>query len=236
MSRILHIDTATQFCSVALSDGETILSFKESNEKNAHSQVITFWIDEILKENNLNPGMLDALAVSKGPGSYTGLRIGVSVAKGLCYALDKPLISISTLQSMAAGLNEMYKPVDYRSEELFFCPMIDARRMEVYAALFNKSNQQIRETRAEVITETSFEQELKNHFVIFGGDGAEKCRPFLERHNNTLFLGEFQPSARYMVKIASEKFENQDFEDVAYFEPFYLKDFIAAPPRVKGLM
>ncbi|MBE0638894.1 MAG: tRNA (adenosine(37)-N6)-threonylcarbamoyltransferase complex dimerization subunit type 1 TsaB [Bacteroidales bacterium] len=234
MPVILHIDTATQFCSVALSDDKTLISCKESNKKNAHSQVITMWINELLNENNLKPGMIDAVAVSKGPGSYTGLRIGVSVAKGLCFALDKPLISIGTLHSMAVGMTEGCRTEKRLADNFLFCPMIDAKRMEVYSAIFDKNNQQIREIRAEVISMDSFSEELKNHVIVFGGDGAEKCKAILT-HHNAILLDAFQPSAKFMVSLAMEKFEKNDFENVAYFEPFYLKDFVAGLPRVKGL-
>lgn len=235
MPKILHIDTATQFCSVALSDGDHLISSKESGEKNAHSQMITVWIDQLFKENNLEPGMIDAVAVSKGPGSYTGLRIGVSTAKGLCYALDKPLISVSTLQSMALGMSESFRTDKESEGNLLFCPMIDARRMEVYTALFDTSNRQVREIKAEIIHDDSFSEELKNHQIVFGGDGADKCKTLLANHSNAIFPHDFHPSAKYMVKIAFEKFIRNEFEDVAYFEPFYLKDFVAGLPRVKGL-
>ncbi len=235
MPKILHIETATQFCSVALSDGDQVIAFRESNEKNAHSRVITVMIDEIFREYNLQLSSIDAVAVSQGPGSYTGLRIGVSTAKGLCYALDKPLISVGTLQAMAFGMAEIYLKQNPGADNHLFCPMIDARRMEVYAALFDQHNRQIREIKAEIITERSFEEEFKKRTVVFGGDGADKCKTLLSVNGNAVFLNDFQPSTKYMVKLALEKFEKACFEDVAYFEPFYLKDFVAGIPRVKGL-
>ncbi len=236
MPLILHIDTATPVCSVALTRDGRVAATRESREKNAHSRVITIFIDEVLKEASLKAADLDAIAVSMGPGSYTGLRIGVSTAKGLCYALDKPLIAVNTLQAMARGMVEMTASVVQQPADNFlFCPMIDARRMEVYAALFDRQNRVARETRAEVIDEQSFENELKTHRIIIAGDGAEKCKAVLGEKTNIIFLDTFVPSARYMTAIAEDKFAKKEFEDVAYFEPFYLKNFIAGMPKVKGL-
>lgn len=232
MKIILHIETATQICSAALSRGGKVIAEKHSDEKNAHSRVLTVFIDELLKENHLAPQDLDAVAVSKGPGSYTGLRIGVSTAKGLCYALGKPLIAVGTLQAMAWG---MTRSVGKVAQNTLFCPMIDARRMEVYAALFDPSNRQVRDIRAEVIDENSFGEFLKEHVVFFAGDGAAKCKPLLSENPNARFMDNFLPSANYLAEIASGKFNRKEFEDVAYFEPFYLKDFIAGIPKVKGL-
>ncbi len=232
MPKILHIETATQICSVALSENETIIAGKSSDEKNAHSRVLTVFIDELLKSNDLKPQDLDAIAVSMGPGSYTGLRIGVSTAKGLCYSLDKPLIAVSTLQAMAWGMSAK---AGKQSAGALFCPMIDARRMEVYAAIFDGSNEQVREILAEVIDENSFAEQLQTQPIYFAGDGAEKCKQLLSSNPNACFLDGFVPSAEFVAAIATEKFNEGNFEDVAYFEPFYLKDFIAGPPKVKGL-
>jgi tRNA threonylcarbamoyladenosine biosynthesis protein TsaB len=235
MAIILHLDTANQFCSVALSSANQLIALRETNEKNAHSRVITLFINEILNETHISPNDLHAVAVSMGPGSYTGLRIGVSAAKGLCYALDKPLISVSTLQAMAAGTIAMAKNLPTQKEDVIFCPMIDARRMEVYSALYSKNLKEIRNIRAEVIDENSFAEELEKNMIVFSGDGAEKCKDALSANKNALFVDDFQPSAKYMIPIADEKYEMQQFEDVAYFEPFYLKEFKAGAPRVKGL-
>jgi tRNA threonylcarbamoyladenosine biosynthesis protein TsaB len=235
MPTILHIDTATQFCSVALIENRNVVSVKAGHEKNAHSRVITVFIDEIFKENKIAATTLDAIAVSRGPGSYTGLRIGVSTAKGLCYALDKPLIAVSTLQAMAEGMAGTADTIGGFPANSIFCPMIDARRMEVYCALFDKNNTQLREIKAEIIDENSFADVLKTNPVVFAGDGAEKCREVLGHQENAFFMHGFEPSAAYMGNIAAEKFHNNHFEDVAYFEPFYLKDFIAGLPKVKGL-
>jgi tRNA threonylcarbamoyladenosine biosynthesis protein TsaB len=232
MTKILHIETATQICSVALSENDKIIASQSSDEKNAHSKVLTVFIEEILKESNLKPQNLDAIAVSMGPGSYTGLRIGVSTAKGLCYALDKPLIAISTLQAMAKGITEK---AGNSFNDALFCPMIDARRMEVYSALFDRGNKQVREILAEIIDENSFSGQLQNQQIYFAGDGAEKCKEVLAHNPNAHFIDSFSLSAEFMAGIAYEKFKAGTFEDVAYFEPFYLKDFIAGPPKVKGL-
>ncbi len=234
MPIILCIETATQICSVALITDNKIIALKESKEANSHSKFVTLMIDEMLCENNLSFSDLDAIAVSKGPGSYTGLRIGVSTAKGFCYALDKPLISVGTLHSMALGaakkiLNKQNK------NEILLCPMIDARRMEVYSALYDINGKQIREVKAEIIDENSFDEILKTKKIVFFGDGAEKCKNVFGQKNNVEFLDDFSPSAQYMLEPVIKKFNNSDFEDVAYFEPFYLKDFIAGKPKVKGL-
>ena len=245
MAVILNIETATQVCSVALSmDGE-VVRIMESSEKNVHSSVITVFIDEIIKNAGIPFSALDAVAVSKGPGSYTGLRIGVSTAKGICYALDKPLVAIGTLESMAAGIRESVTGGEMSSAPNFnhemssksdlFCPMIDARRMEVYSALFDQDLHLMRKTEAEIIAAESFSEFLGNHIIWFAGDGAEKCRPLLEGHPNARFIPGFLISAAHMVKLAESKFSRSEFENNAYFEPFYLKDFIPGIPRVKGL-
>lgn len=235
MTKILHIDTSNEFCSVALSHNYKLIGIRETNEKNAHARVVTLFIGEVLKENNLKPSDLDAIAVSKGPGSYTGLRIGVSAAKGFCYALNKPLIAVGTLKSMANGITEKFNSEREIDGNMIFCPMIDARRMEVYAALFDTNGNEIRATKAEIIDENSFQDLFKKHQIIFSGNGAKKCKPFLAQHQNAIFQGDFMPSAKFMIPTAFEKFKKKQFEDVAYFEPFYLKSFVAGLPRVKGL-
>lgn len=225
MSTILQIETATTSCSVALSRDRKLIDFKEINARNIHAEVITLYIDELLVNQNLTYNDLDAIAVSSGPGSYTGLRIGVSTAKGLCFALDKPLIAIETLEAMAYGVitADGFK----QDENLLLCPMIDARRMEVYTALFDTSGNRVRETAADIIDEQSFSSYLANHKILFFGDGAEKCKSVLGANPNALFLDDFANSAIHLTSKAAQKFELHQFEDVAYFEPFYLKDFIA---------
>ncbi len=168
---------------------------------------------------------IDAIVVAKGPGSYTGLRVGVSTAKGLCYALDKPLIAINTLQAMALQLAPFFPGH-------LFCPMIDARRMEVYAAVFDENNAFIQETQAVIVNEDSFEDLLAGQKVVFFGDGAAKCKPILERHSNAIFPAiDVKPSAKTVGQLGSIAFQNGQFEDVASFEPYYLKDFMSPAPR-----
>jgi len=235
LSTILSIETATNVCSVALSGDGQLISLRESILKNAHSSVLTTFIEEVFNTAGLKPHELDAIAVSEGPGSYTGLRIGVATAKGLCYALDKPLIAIPTLKSMAAGMLNLEPVTLHSSLVTLFCPMIDARRMEVFSAVYNSGLEEVREILAEIITESSFADLLKEHIIFFAGDGTEKCKPSLEKNENAHFLDDFHVSARYMTLLAEKKFQAGDFENLAYFEPRYLKDFIAGKPRVKGL-
>jgi len=236
MAQILHIETATQLCSVALSVDGRLIALRESAEKNAHSRVLTTFIDEIFRDNQQEISTIDAVSVSMGPGSYTGLRIGVSTAKGLCYALGKPLISVSTLQAMAWGmrtfLNEGGEPP---SGKILYCPMIDARRMEVFTAFFDPDNNITEQIEAMIIDENSFPDYFKTHYILFAGDGAEKCVSLFVNNRNAVFIPGFFASSKFMIEIAHKKFDKQEFENVAYFEPFYLKDFVAGIPRVKGL-
>ena len=229
---ILCIETATPVCSVALAENGKVLAYKEDSGSNSHSSELTGFIEEVFTRTGRAISELDAIAVSAGPGSYTGLRIGVSSAKGLAYALDIPLIGIGTLNSMACGAKEEAGPGD---ECKYFCPMIDARRMEVYCAVFDNSLQMVRETEAEIINGQSFSGFLNEGKVLFFGNGAEKCEPLLSFHPNAIFRGGMGASARHMCSRAWEKFEKKSFEDVAAFEPSYLKDFIAGKPKVKGL-
>ena len=232
---ILCIETATISCSVALSDGGKVVSSKESRVKNSHSSIITVFIEEVLKAAKTEYSALKAVAVSKGPGSYTGLRIGVSTAKGICYALNIPLISVPTLEAMSSGLINKLKTDSMADADSLICPMLDARRMEVYYSIFDRNNKEISETKAEIITETSFSEFLEHQKMIFFGDGAEKCKSVL-KHDNAIFLDNIFPSANDMADIAFKKYQNQEFEDTAYFEPFYLKEFVAKKPSVKGLI
>jgi tRNA threonylcarbamoyladenosine biosynthesis protein TsaB len=214
---------------VAIAENQQAVLVKETSSKNAHSGMLTVLIEESMKEAGMKFSELNAVAVSKGPGSYTGLRIGVSVAKGLCYSLDIPLLSVDTLQAMAFGMAKNYPGVP-----ALYCPMIDARRMEVYCSLFDQENRQIRETKAEIIDKDSFSEYLNRESVWFFGDGADKCKNMIT-HSNAKFEDDFNPSAKYMVSMAWDKFQNKQVEDAAYFEPFYLKDFIPGIPKVKGL-
>tara|TARA_B100001057_G_C22860099_1_gene954150 strand:- start:1210 stop:1878 length:669 start_codon:yes stop_codon:yes gene_type:complete len=221
MAWILCIETATKSCSVALAkDGHLVAVKEEVSEQYSHSEQLTVFIEQLLQIEKLKVSDLDAIAVSSGPGSYTGLRIGASSAKGLCYASDVPLIAVSTLGAMAQAMKDKYP-------EAQLCPMIDARRMEVYCALYSKS--QASSVIAKVIDGDSFKDELAQGLVLFFGDGADKCQEILTHTNARFELGVY-PSAVNMISLAYDKFQNQDFEDIVYFEPFYLKDFVA---RVK---
>ncbi|WP_184542902.1 tRNA (adenosine(37)-N6)-threonylcarbamoyltransferase complex dimerization subunit type 1 TsaB [Mucilaginibacter sp. FT3.2] len=225
MSLILQIETATTSCSVALAADGKVLAFKQVNERNKHAEVITLFTEELITSGNFTYHDLDAIAVSCGPGSYTGLRIGISTAKGLCFALDKPLIAIETLESMAYGvINDAAITIGH---DTLLCPMIDARRMEVYCAIFNTAGEQLRATSADIIDENSFNDLLKDKQILFFGDGADKCEAVLGSNTNAKFLHKFENSATHLTQKAAEKFAAKDFEDVAYFEPYYLKDFIA---------
>lgn len=226
MALILNIDTATTVCSVTLAQDGRVIGIKENTEGLNHSLLLGSFIDELLKEYNTEPGQLDAVAVSMGPGSYTGLRIGVSMAKGLCYGSGKPLIAVNTLQALARSVSGKLK------EDVWYCPMIDARRMEVYTALFDKENRMLTDTKAEIVQQDSFSDILATHKVYFFGNGSPKVRTILTSPN-AYYLENIESSAIYMTEIAEEKFQKQHFEDVAYFEPFYLKDFVATIPKHK---
>ena len=236
MAVLLLIETATPVCSIAVTKDRQLLALKESHEINTHSSQITVFIQEALREAQISMEQLDAVAISKGPGSYTGLRIGTSTAKGLCYALDKPLIAISTLHAMASGaIDHLNYSKDKCDKPVLLCPMIDARRMEVYTALFDSGLNEIKKTSALIINEGSFKSELDKNCMFFFGNGADKCREIFKDRENTIFLQNYQVSSKYMMSLAEEAFLNKDFEDLAYYEPYYLKDFIAGKPRVKGL-
>ncbi len=219
MALILLIETATKNCSVSLSSENKIIACKEEvNEQYSHAEKLTVFITELFKTQDFTIKDLDAVAVSKGPGSYTGLRISVSTAKGLCYALDIPLISVSTLKAMAFGMAQ-------KEKSDLYCPMIDARRMEVYNAFYNSTNKEIRGIQADIIKVDSYQKELDKK-VLFFGDGSEKCKQMIQ-HPNARFIDGIFPSSKDMLEIANEKFAEKDFEDVVYSEPFYLKDFVA---------
>ena len=222
MSYILNIETATKICSVAIGRNGELIALKETDKEKSHSSVITLLIQEVLKKADIVLSDLVGVAVSKGPGSYTGLRIGVSTAKGLCYSLDKPLIAISTLQAMARGRVENKSNIP-----ILLCPMIDARRMEVYTAFYDIDNNEVRKPGADIIDENSYADILDKNKVIFFGDGAAKCKDALSHHANAIFVDDVFPSARNMIPLSVKSFNDRQFEDVAYFEPYYLKDFIA---------
>lgn len=228
MALILQIETSTTSCSVALSENGHTIALKEINERNAHASSLTLFIEDVLRQKECSPKDLSAVAVSMGPGSYTGLRIGVSAAKGLCYALDIPLIAVGTLKAMASGISSRYK-----EPGLLFCPMIDARRMEVYTAVFNQAAEEVAPVEAKIIDATSFSDLLKDNKMIFFGDGALKCRETLGGNPNAVFDTSFVNSAADLSAIAYRKFTEGRFEDTAYFEPYYLKDFIAGKPKAE---
>lgn len=224
MALILNIETATTNCSVSLSrNGETVV-LKEDNSKNySHAESLHVFIDAVLKEAGITSKDLDAVAISKGPGSYTGLRIGVSAAKGLCFALDKPLISVPTLEALAHQVI---------CTEGVIVAMLDARRLEVYAAIFNSNHEEIKETEAQVLDENAYADYLKEGKVYFVGNGVEKTKALIN-HPNAIFIEDKLPSASEMSLLAFNKYKKSDTEDVAYFEPYYLKDFIALKPKSK---
>lgn len=229
MPTILHIESSTLTCSVAVSRNGETLALKESHDQSyAHSEKLVVYIDEAIKTAGLKPRDLDAVCVSKGPGSYTGLRIGVSAAKGLCYGLGIPLLSVGSLESMAAWAKLNFKAE--LADVPFLCPMIDARRMEVYTQLFDASLNEIQLVSAEIIDAQSFAAELEKGKVTFFGDGAEKCKEMIQ-HPNAIFLDNFKISSQGMIELAEAKFVSKQFEDVAYFEPYYLKDFVAGKPK-----
>lgn len=222
MSYILNIETATKNCSVSLAKNKTILAIEELNENHySHAEKLHVFIEKVIQKSSISYTDLAAVAVSKGPGSYTGLRIGVSAAKGLCFALNIPLISVSTLFSLATSkvITDGVK-----------IPMIDARRMEVYTQIISKDNKVLSKIEAKVIDENSFKSYLNKGFVYFLGDGAEKCKEVI-KHKNAFFITNKFPSAKEMVVLSYEKYKKSDIENVAYFEPFYLKDFVATKPK-----
>lgn len=222
MALILSIETSTTNCSVSLSKKGKLLVVKEDYDKNySHAERLHVYINDVLKHAKVSVNDIDAVAVSKGPGSYTGLRIGVSAAKGLCYALNIPLISIPTLKSLAHQVT---------TNDGVIVSMLDARRLEVYSAVFDSNYQQIRETLAEILNESSFSKYLQNGNVHFIGNGVEKTKSLIS-HQNAIYIDDKLPSAKEMGSIAFNKYKISDFEDVAYFEPYYLKDFVAIKPK-----
>lgn len=217
MALILNIETSTTNCSVSLSkEGEILVLKEDYNSKYSHAESLHVFIDHVIKSAKIKRFEIDAIAVSKGPGSYTGLRIGVSAAKGLCFSMDKPLISVSTLESLSFQVSV---------KKGYIVPMLDARRMEIYSAIFDANHQQLRETKAQILDENSFLDYLNRENVYFIGDGVGKTKTLIQ-HENAVFIEHKLPSANEMGKLANKKFVNGEFENVAYFEPYYLKDFI----------
>lgn len=221
MKYILNIETSTTNCSVALAkDGETVCIKEDNSLKYSHAERLHVYIDEVLKIANIQTSELAAVAVSKGPGSYTGLRIGVSAAKGLCFSLDIPLISVPTLEALA------YK---IQIKKGCIVAMLDARRMEVYASTFDSDYSCIEPTDAKILDENSYGNILQNQSVHFVGTGVDKTKTIIQ-HPNAYFDSQL-PSAEQMCRLSFKKFQAEEFEDLAYFEPFYLKDFIAIPSK-----
>jgi len=235
MCKILHIETATEVCSVSIALKGKVIAYKETTKERSHAAVLSVFIRELFDKTGLSAGDLDAIAVSMGPGSYTGLRIGVSTAKGLCYGADLPLIAIPTLEIMCFGMLEKFKGEGtYLEDDLLFLPMIDARRMEVYTAIFNKDLAPVRDTSALIIESTSFDDLLQNNRLVFFGDGADKLSDTIVNPNACFFMN-YKLSSVHMTELAYARFKNKDFVDVAYFEPYYLKDFITTTPKKKLL-
>jgi tRNA threonylcarbamoyladenosine biosynthesis protein TsaB len=230
---ILCIETATEVCSVAVCHNGNILALAEEKEGRSHASKLTPLIESALKNASTEMSALDAVAVSMGPGSYTGLRIGVSVAKGISFALQIPLIGIGTLAAMCRGFLQMY--ASSYPQEALFCPMIDARRMEVFNAVYNTREEEIRSVKADIIDHTSFADLLAEHPVVFFGNGAAKCREAITNHN-AFFCDDFILSASFLALLSDEAFKDERFEDKAYFEPYYLKDFIATIPKNQLLL
>ena len=229
LSKLLFLETATEICSVALSKGNEIAASICLEKGNTHAEQLFPLIEQALAEDNCKISELDGVVLSIGPGSYTGLRIGASAAKGICYALNIPLIGVSTLQSIVFGALQPQK----EQQNVLYCPMIDARRMEVFTALFNAKGEAITEVDNKIIDEHSFHNELENNKIYFCGNGMPKCKPVLQ-HKNAYFI-DTRLNASNMLLPALLKYENQQFEDVAYFEPFYFKEYVAKKAAVKGL-
>lgn len=225
---ILLLETATDSCSVALANSDNVIAEKYINQPKAHASLLARYICDILEENNLKMDDCSAVAVSKGPGSYTGLRVGVSCAKGLCYGAGKPLISVCTLATIAqmAIDNKLYTG----QGDFLIVPMIDARRMEVYTANFNSKGEQLTPVEAKILDENSYAAELAAGPVLFTGNGAEKFKDLVGGNPNAYFAPQ-EPHACGMRVIAADKLQKEEFEDNAYFEPFYLKDFVAGKPK-----
>lgn len=219
MTHILCIETSTTVCSVCVTADDKVLAQKEINNGFSHAENLHIFMEEVLKEANLAIKQINAVAVSKGPGSYTGLRIGVSAAKGLCYALQIPLISIDTLQSMAYAVSHE------KNEDAFYAPMLDARRMEVYCAVYDTNLETITPVNALVLDEKSIEIFNVDKPIYFFGDGMPKAKQLLQEIKNSFFIEDIFPSAENMASLSFTKFKQNNFEDVAYFEPFYLKEF-----------
>jgi tRNA threonylcarbamoyladenosine biosynthesis protein TsaB len=231
---ILCVETATDLCSVALCDSGGTVALRENDKGRSHASVLTVFIEEILREAGIRAADLNAVAVSKGPGSYTGLRIGVSVAKGITYAASIPLIGVDTTRSMFHGFSDSADNNFNITSTDLFCPALDARRMEIYYTVYDVKGNMISQIKAEIIDKNSFSEFPETSRIFMFGDGAAKCIGVVNRKNIT-FVSDFRMSASFMRKPAYEALNNNRFENVAYFEPFYLKDFLTSKP-VKNVL
>ena len=237
MALILNLETATTVCSVSLAKDGNLLSLKEINGDYSHAENLTIFIEDVMSRAGAKLNQLDAVAVSKGPGSYTGLRIGTSTAKGLCYSLDIPLIAVGTLEHISLSVSATHTSPAGQPPALF-CPMLDARRMEVYCAVFDAGNTNVIPVAAEIIDEQFWNKisslsgkEGENPIVYFFGDGAAKCKEILSVNKNAAFIDTVFPSAKNMIALSERAYMNKQFENAAYFEPFYLKDFVAGKKK-----
>lgn len=230
MSNILAIETSASICSIALLSENKIITVKESCEHNSHSQLLTVLIKKLLEEQNFQINNLDAIAVSIGPGSYTGLRIGVSVAKGLCYGLSKPAIAVSTLKALAKQF--LNKNSEKNNSNLLLCPMLDARRLEVYTALYKNNLTELLSPQSMVVNEFTLKKYLFKNKICFFGDGSGKYQNLIIS-KNAIFDSSIKPTANAVAQIAQEMYNKKQFVDVAYFEPLYLKEFTAVKPTKK---
>lgn len=229
MSILLSIETATSVCAAALHVNGKLIDSKTINSDKSHSTLLLQFVEELLQANSITKKDLSAIAISEGPGSYTGLRIGLSTAKGLCYALDIPLIAVNTLDAMALQVSKTL------IDKQLACPMIDARRMEVYTALYNNKNERVEALNNVIIDEDTFENQLKSHSIIIFGNGAEKCKGVMT-HENVSFIDNIEPSAIEIGELGYAKFLKNAFENVAYFEPNYFKEFYSPAPKNKTLL
>lgn len=225
MPYFLLIETSTTVCSAAVASGPEIISCREVNNGYAHAENLTLFCEEVLHEAGLAFGQVSAIGVSSGPGSYTGLRIGLSAAKGFCFGLGIPLITVGTLDALAAAM-----AADAREDEIL-CPMIDARRMEVYTARYDRNLNHIEPAEAVIVDERHFAEQLSRQKMLFGGDGMPKCRELLAVFPNARFSETVATSARFLVSAVNERFLKEQFDDLAYSEPFYLKNFVAGKPK-----
>ena len=222
---ILSIETSTKVCSIALHNQGTLLAESTLYVDKSHSEKLAILIKDLLSYVEITPNDLQGVAVSRGPGSYTGLRIGASTAKGLCFALNIPLIAISTLKAMVLGQANLV------TEDVLLCPMLDARRMEVYSLLSDKKLNIVHPTEAVIIDESSYSEALLNNKIVFFGNGSAKCEPIIGHNSNALFIKNQAISAVNIGELAWVKYQNEEFEDLAYFEPEYLKEFKAIKPK-----